>query len=170
MSPKVSPLQETIEGLQRSLAFHQSREKLHAEQQAHHESQAQTHRDERARHAAEIEAITRNLEELRGIAERLGEVMTRSRSVPPATDEQILGRRPNLSIAVDRLLATWPVDVPFTASSLAAEIQRRYGTILRRSVDIRAVGSALRRRRDKGLIREVREGRPYVEAEYRKVG
>lgn len=170
MSPKTSPLQETIEGLQRSLAFHQDRERFHAEQQAHHASQGKLHGDERARHTAEIETITRHLEELGGMAERLGEVITRSRVAPPETDEQILGRKPNLSKAVDRLLATWPPDVPFTATTLATEIQRRYGTILRRAIDIRAVGSALRRRRDKGLLREVREGRPFGEAEYRKVG
>jgi hypothetical protein len=170
MSAKTSPLQEMIESQQRSLAFHQGRETFHAEQEAHHASQAKLHGDERARHAAEIEAITRNLEELRGIADRLGEVMTRSRVVPSETDEQILGRRPNLSTAVDRLLATWPPDVPFTATSLATEIQRRYGSILRRKIDVRAVGSALRRRRDKGLLREVREGRPFEEAQYRKVG
>lgn len=170
MSAKTSPLQEMIESQQRSLSFHQGRETFHAEQEAHHASQAKLHGDERARHAAEVEAITRNLEELQGIADRLGEVMTRSRVVPSETDEQVLGRRPNLSIAVDRLLATWPPDVPFTATSLATEIQRRYGSILRRKVDIRAVGSALRRRRDKGLLREVREGRPFEEAQYRKVG
>ena len=162
-----SPLQETIEGLQRSLAYHQSREKLHAEQQAHHASQERIHGEERARHALEIESITRHLEELQGIAERIGEAITRS-SIPSETDEQVLGRNPNLSKAVDRLLATWPADVPFTATTLAAEIQRRYGTILRRSIDIRAVGSALRRRRDKGQLREVREGRPFEEAQYRK--
>lgn len=170
MSPKTSPLQEMIEGLQRSLAFHQDREKFHAGHQAHHASQEKLHGDERARHAAEVEAITRNLEELRGMSERLGEVMTRTRTVPPQTDEQILGRKYNLSKAVDRVLATWPTDVPITATTLALEIKRRYGAILRRDVDTRTVASALRRRRDKGLLREVREGRPFEEAEYRKVG
>jgi hypothetical protein len=170
MSAKTSPLQEMIEGLQRSLTFHQDRERFHAEQQAHHASKEKLHGDARARHAAEIETTTRHLEEMRGMADRLGEVITRSRIAPPETDEQILGRNPNLSKAMDRVLATWPLDVPFTATTLAAEIKRRYGAILRRDVDIRAVGSALRRRRDKGLLREVREGRPFEEAEYRKVG
>ena len=170
MSPKTSPLQEMIEGLQRSLAFHQDRERFHGEQQAHHASQEKLHGDDRARHAAEVEAITKHLDELRGMSERLGEVITRSRIAPLETDEQILGRNPNLSKAVDRILATWPPDVPFTATTLATEIKRRYGTILRRDVDLRAIGSALRRRRDKGLLREVREGRPFDEAQYRKVG
>lgn len=170
MSAKTSPLQEMIEGLQRSLAFHQDRERFHAEQQAHHASQEKLHGDERVGHATEVETTTRHLEELRGMAERLGEVITRSRVVPPETDEQILGRNPNLSKAMDRVLTTWPPDVPFTATTLAAEIQRRYGTILRRTVDIRAIGSALRRRRDQGLLHEVREGRPFEEAQYRKAG
>jgi hypothetical protein len=56
------------------------------------------------------------------MAERLGEVVTHSRTMPPETDEQVLGRHPNLSRALDRVLATWPQDVPFTASTLAAEI------------------------------------------------
>jgi len=169
MSTKTSPLQEMIEGLQRSLTFHQSREKLHAEQQAHHASQEKLHRDERARHAAEVETIIQQLDELREMAKRLGEVITRARVVPPETDEQVLGRNPNLSKAVDRVLSTWPPDVPFTATSLASEIKRRYGTILRRDVDIRAIGSALRRRRDSGLLRQVQEGRPFGEAQYRKI-
>jgi hypothetical protein len=168
MSSKTSPLQEMIEGLQRSLAFHRDRERFHAEQQAHHASQEKLHGDERARHSAEIETATRHLEELQGMAERLDEVIARTPVVPPETDEQILGRRPKLSKAMDRVLATWPLDVPFTAATLAAEIKRRYGTILRRTVDVRAIGSALRRRRDKGLLREVREGRPFEEAQYRK--
>ena len=169
MSEKTSPLHETIEGLQRSLAFHQDRERFHGEQQAHHASQEKLHGDERARHAAEIEAITLHLEELRGMAERLGEVLTRSRVVPPETDEQVLGRKPNLSTAMDRVLATWPPDVPFTATSLAAEIKRRYGTVLRRTVDPRPIGAALRRRRDQGQLQEVRAGRPFEEAQYRKM-
>lgn len=170
MSAKTSPLQDMIESQQRSLAFHQGRETFHAEQQEHHESRAKLHADKRAHHAAEVEAITRNLEELQGIADRLGEVITKSRVVPTETDEQVLGRRPNLSIAVDRLLATWPPHVPFTASSLATEIHRRYGNILHRKIDVRAIGSALRRRRDQGLLHEVREGRPFLEAQYRKAG
>lgn len=167
---KTPPLHEMIDGLQRLVAFHQDREQHHAGQAAHHAAQEKLHQEERARHAAELEAATRNLQELKGMAERLGEVITQSRSLPPETDEQILGRRPNLSKALDRVLATWPHNVPFTASTLATEIHHRYGAILRRRIDPRAVGSALRRRRDKGVLQEVREGRPFEEAEYRKVG
>jgi hypothetical protein len=169
MTTNTAPLQEMIEGLQRSLAFHQDRERFHAGQQAHHASQAKLHEDERALHTAEIEAATRNLEELQGISERLGAVLSRSRVVPPETDEQVLGRKPNLSHAMDRVLATWPLDVPFTATSLAEEIERRFGTILHRTIDPRPLGAALRRRRDEGLVQEVREGRPFLEAQYRKV-
>jgi hypothetical protein len=169
MSSTTSHLQEMIEGLQRSLAFHQDRERFHAEQQARHASQEKLHETERAQHAAEVEAVTRSLEELQGMAKRLGEVITRTRMVPSETDEQILGRNPNLSAAVDRILTTWPPDVPFTATIMAEEIERRYGKILRRGVPYRAVGSALRRRRDKGLLLEVREGRPFEEGEYRKI-
>jgi hypothetical protein len=43
-----------------------------------------------------------------------------------------------------------------------------YGAILRRDVDPRAVAAALRRRRNDGLVEEVRAGRPFQEALYRK--
>jgi hypothetical protein len=124
----------------------------------------------RRRSDVSIEAATRHLEELQEIAERLHEVVKRTQAVLPETDEQILGRKPKLSKAMDRVLVIWPLDVSFTATSLAAEIQRRYGAVLRRPVSIRAIAAALRRRRDQGILQEVREGRPFEEAEYRKKG
>ena len=166
---KTPSLPEMIESLQRTVAFHKDREAFHAQHQAHHAQQEKLHEEERARHAAELQSATRHLEELRQMAERLGEVVQQARAVPPEMKEDSLGPKPSLSKAVDRVLATWPPEVPFTATSLAAEISRRYGAVLRRDVDPRVIAAALRRRRDDKLVLEVREGRPHQEALYKKV-
>ena len=103
------------------------------------------------------------------MAQRLGEVVQQARVVPSETAEVTLGRKPKLSHAVDFVLEHWPPDLPFTASSLAEEVSRRYGAVLRRDVDPRIVASTLRRRSRDGRIQEIREGRPHLEAQYRKV-
>jgi hypothetical protein len=77
---------------------------------------------------------------------------------------------PTVGKAVDRALAGWPAEAPFTATALAEHVSRRYGEILRRPVEARVVASALRRRRNDGILEEIREGRPFQEALYRKRG
>lgn len=165
----VPELHAMIEGLKRMEAFHQEREAFHAGQEAHHAKHLKLHTEEKARHSAELATVTRQLEELQGMAQRLGEVATQSRGIaPPVTDATTLGPHPNVSKALDQVLASWPPDVSFTATTLAAEIRRRYATILRRSVSPRVVGAALRRRRDERRLVEVQEGRPHQEAVYRR--
>jgi hypothetical protein len=166
---KTPSLPEMIVSLRRTVAFHQEREAFHGQQEAHFAQQAKLHGEERSRHAAELASASQHLEELLRMEERLGEVVQQARAVPPETREESLGHKPNLSKAVDQVLALWPVDVPFTASSLASEVHRRYGAILHRDVDPRAVAAALRRRRNDRLVEEVRAGRPFQEALYRKV-
>src|SRR4029079_18661424 len=135
---KPPSLPAMIESLQRTAAFHQEREAFHAQQQAHHGQQEKLHGEERARHAAELEAASRHLEELRGMAERLGQVVQQARMVAPETKEETLGRPPKPRHAVDRGLESLPPEVHFTATSLAAEVRRRYGAVLGRDVDHRA--------------------------------
>ena len=158
-----------IESLQRTAAFHREREAFHAQQQAHYAQQEKLHGEERARHAAALEEASRHLEELREMAERLGQVVQHARVVPPETTEETIGRKSRLSHALDLVLESWPPEVHFTATGLAAEVRRRYGAALRRDVDPRAIAAALRRRRNEGRVREVRGGRPHLEAEYKKV-
>lgn len=162
-------LPKMIEDLKRTVAFHQEREAFHGQQQELYAKQEKLHREERARHAAELETASRQLEELRSMAERLGQVAS-SRTLPPATDAQSLGRSPNVSKALDRVLATWSPEIPFTASTIATEVKRRFGAVLGRDVDPRVIASALRRRRDQGSLREESPGRPFQEAVYRVVG
>jgi hypothetical protein len=165
----VPELHAVIEGLKRMQAFHQEREAFHGGQEAHHARHLKLHMEEKARHSAELAEVSRQLEELEGMAQRLGEVATQSRAIaPPVTDATKLGPHPNVSKALDQVIASWPPDLTFTATTLAAEIHRRYATILRRSVPARVVSAALRRRRDEGRLVEVQEGRPHQEAVYRR--
>jgi hypothetical protein len=161
-------LPEMIDRLRQALAFHQEREAFHAQQQAHYAQQEKVHGEQRAHHAAEVEATSKHLEELRELSERLGVVLQKTGAVPPETEEQALGKSPRVSKALDRVLETWPPDIPFSASTMAYEVTRRYGAILRRTVDMRVIANSLRRRCDKGLLREVRGGRPYQETLYQK--
>jgi hypothetical protein len=165
---ETSPLSQMIESLERVVAFHKEREAFHGQQQEHHAKQEKLHGGERSRHAAELEAAVRHLEELRSMSDRVGEVL-KTRTLPMETDAQSLGRHPNLSKALDRVLATWSPEIPITASEMATEISRRFGALLGRNVDPRVLGAALRRRRDKGLLREESEGRPFQEAVYRVI-
>jgi hypothetical protein len=167
---KTPSLHGMIESLRRTVAFQQEREAFHAQQQAHHGQQEKLHGEERARHAVELEAASRHLEELQGMAERLGEVSQQSLAALPQMNEGELGQKPNLSKALDQVLAHWPPEVPFTASSIAAEVRRRYGGVLGRDVAPRAIAAALRRRRDDRLVQQIREGRPFQEALFRKPG
>jgi homoaconitase/3-isopropylmalate dehydratase large subunit len=167
---KTPSLPAMTESLQKTVEFHREREAFHAQQQAHHAQQEKLHGEERARHAAEMAAASRHLEELLALTERLGQVVEQVRMVPPEAREETLGRNPKLSHAVDRVLESWPPEVQFTATSIAAEVRRRYGAVLRRDVDLRAIASALRRRRDEGRVQENCRGRPHLEAQYRKAG
>ena len=165
----VPELHALIEGLRRTEAFHQEREAFHAEQEAHHAEHQKLHMEEKDRHSTELVEVSRQLEELQGMAQRLGEVAMQSRGIaPPVTDATTFGPYPNVSKALDQVLASWPPDLSFTATTLADEIHRRYATILRRSVPPRVVAAALRRRRDEGRLEEVEEGRPHQEAVYRR--
>jgi hypothetical protein len=167
---KIPSLHGMIEGLKTSVAFHQNREAFHAQQEAHHAHHQKLHMEQKTHHAKELANAIQHLAELQGMAERLGEVVAQAVVAPAETDEQIFGRHPNVSKALDLVLATWPPDVTFTASTLAAEVSRRYAAALRRTVPPRVIAAALRRRRDDRIVDEVREGRPFQEAVYRKRG
>src|SRR4028119_1903741 len=81
-----------------------------------------------SRHAAELETAVQQLEELRSMSKRVGEVV-KARALPPETDAQILGRSPNLRKGPARVLATWSPEIPITASEMAIEISRRFGAL-----------------------------------------
>jgi hypothetical protein len=159
MSTSLSVAQ-VLANLEKKLAFHRDQETLHAKQEAFH-------REQRAVHGAEIEKVAQHLEAFKAVAIPAAELATPP-APPPPPEEPDLGANPLISRLVSRVVASRPPDETFGASHIAAEVNRRYPTKLRRPVDPRTVSSALRRLRDTGHLHLVREGRAHHEALYAK--
>ena len=159
MSTNLSVAQ-ILANLEKKLAFHRDQETLHAEQEAFH-------REQRAVHGAEIEKVAQHLEAFKAVALPAAELATPP-APPPLPEEPDLGAKPLISRLVTRVVSSRPVDEAFGASHIAAEVNRRYPTKLRRPVNPRTVSVTLRRLRDTGQIHEIREGKAHHEAIYTK--
>lgn len=147
-----------IANLEARLAFHQEQEALHARQEEHHRAQ-------RAVHAAEIEKVAQSLEAFRTTAATAVE-LARPVPPPPPPDDIETGTRTMVSRLIARVVESRPADEPFGASSIAAEINQRYGRKLERPVDTRAASVVLRRMRAARRIHLVRKGKAAQEALY----
>jgi hypothetical protein len=151
---------QILANLEKKLAFHRDQETLHTQQEAFH-------REQRGVHGAEIEKVARHLEAFKAVALPAAELATPPAPPPPA-EEPDLGAKPLITRLVSRVVASKPAEETFGSSHIAAEVNRRYPTKLRRPVDPRTVSVTLRRLRDIGEIHEVREGRAHHEAIYAK--
>ena len=154
-------LQQILANLEARIAFHREREAIAARQEA-------VFREQRAAHAAELEALTRNLETLKGAAATAVELANRPTppSAPFLGPDPDAGRRLKLPRMVARVLEAMPSAEPFGTAAVTAEVNRRYRERLRRPVAARMVSIVLRRMLDAGTLRSVREGRPHHEALY----
>lgn len=151
---------KVIANLEARLAFHREQEALHARQEEHH-------RDQRAIHAAEIEKVARSLEAFRNTAATAVE-LARPVPPPPPPEDLATGSRTMVSRLIVRVVESRPADEAFGASSVAAEVNQRYGKKLERPVDTRAASVVLRRLRTRRQIHLVRKGRAAQEALYRR--
>jgi hypothetical protein len=140
---------QVLEALEAQIAHHREREAFHAGQEA-------AHRERRARHAAELEGLTKHYENLR---ESLGVIAGFAAPKPQSG-------RPSLTRLVGLAVADLEPDHPFTASELAAEVDRRFGDRLKKPAERNLVAIALRRMHERGRLRLVRKGRPHTEAVY----
>jgi hypothetical protein len=144
---------QILEALEAQIAHLKEREAFHAAQET-------AHREQRARHAAELEGITRHYENLR---ESLGVIEGVVARKPQSPDR---GGRTSLTRLVGLALADLEPDRPFTASELAAEVDRRFGDRLKKPAERNLVAIALRRLLARGRLRMVRKGRPHTETVY----
>ena len=142
---------QILEALEAQIAHHREREAFHTGQET-------AHREQRARHAAELEGITRHYENLRQSLGAIEGVVARK---PQSPDR---GGRPSLTLLVSLTLADLEPDRHFTASELAAEVDRRFGDRLKKPAERNLVAIALRRLHQRGRLRLVRKGRPHTEA------
>jgi hypothetical protein len=159
MSSKLS-VAEVLANLEKKLAFHREQEIFHTQQEAHH-------REQRAVHAAEIENVARHLEAFKTVALPAAELATPP-PAPSPPEETDLGPRPLISKLVTRVVASWPAGETMTPTSVAAEVNRRYPAKLKHLIDARLASVTLRRLRDAGRLRLVREGKAHHEAVYTK--
>lgn len=159
MSTSLSVAQ-ILENLEKKLAFHRDQETLHTQQEAFH-------REQRVVHGAEIEKVAQHLEAFKAVALPAAELAT-PLAPPPLPEELDLGVKPLISRLVTRVVASRPAGETFGSSHVAAAVNQRYASKLRRPVSPRTVSVTLRRLRDTSQIHEVQEGKAHHEAIYAK--
>lgn len=162
---RIRSVEEILARLQEQVDFHGERESFHA-------AQEELHREQRSSHAASLEEARRRLESFQAAAEEAVELADRS-AVPPkrqGQDVEIenLGSpaRPKVGRMVTLLLKEKGPDERFGAQGLCREVNQRFRDHLRRAVDSVQMSVVLRRLQRRGIIHEVRPGRPYAEALY----
>lgn len=162
---KLRSIDEILSKLQEQVDFHTEQEKLHAEKE-------ELHREKRNAHAAALEEARRKLEALREAAAEAIDLAERS-ALPPKPEvkdfkEEDVGSasRPKLGKMVILLLREKGGDERFGAQALSREVNQRFRDRLRRAVDAVQMSVILRRLHRRGLIHQIRAGRPYREAIY----
>lgn len=165
LTDRLLSVSEIIASLEEQLALHREQEGAHAEREAFHRGQRETH-------AAEIEALTRRLDEFRAASAAALDLALRAPSSSPApvapVKEEDYGpaSRPKVVKMVRRILTDLGPNRGVGASWIAFEINRRFGDRLRKEVSMSQVSTILRRLRQKGVIRLQTDGRPHHEARY----
>jgi hypothetical protein len=134
------------------------------EKEAQHAQQEAFHREERARCTEELARISGYFEAFQAASEAAVQAAGKVRMT--ARPEEEAGAKPMLSRLVNRVLETVEPGARFGASWVTSEVERRFGHQLRRGVDPRLVAVALRRMHERGLLVQVRKGRPHWEALY----
>lgn len=160
MNPNIS-LAHVSASLEAQIAYHREQEALHSEREAFH-------REKRASHAADLEQLTQSLDALRSAARTASELVARAvpvRLVPAAGKTKASGRT-TLHHAIKALLKTKGPHEVFGAKAITAEVNQHFREELRKPVSTRQTGVALRWMARRGLIAQVRKGRPFWEGQY----
>jgi hypothetical protein len=152
---------EVVASLESQLAFYREKEELHAKHEAFH-------REQRTLYGTEREKIERNLEAFGAAAASALDLAEKTLARPAEDDSRDLGSAasPRLGKMVELILADKGKDERFGPVGLAVEVNRRFGTRLRRPVNARQISVVLRRMERLRRIHLVRKGRPHWEALY----
>jgi hypothetical protein len=164
MSTRLS-VEEILATLETRITHHREQAAFHAQQEVHH-------REQSALHLVELEKISQHFEAFKATALPAADLARQVGAPSPAPEEaddlhDFVGKKLKVSKLVMRVVDRLQ-DPTFGAARVAAEINRRYGDKLRRPVDNREVSTTLRRLRDSGRLRPVREGKGAHEALYAK--
>jgi hypothetical protein len=156
---------QILANLEKQLTFHKEREAHHAEQEAFH-------REQRAVHAAEIETVSKHYEAFKATAGGAAEIAARTATAaPPKQEAPVVSapvklRRPHELVA--RLVKELPAGEAYTASKVAAEVNRRYRSELKKPIDRPLASTCLRRMVADGRVRLVKKGTAHIQAVYTK--
>jgi hypothetical protein len=152
--------------LKEQIEHSRRREAFHAEQEVFH-------RQQRERHAGDLQIALERFATFEAAAEAAGELVTRARQArkekeKTAVDDSIPAGKNVLSKLVERLVFGKDMEETFGATVITRELLERYGTRLKREVDVRSVAAKLRRMDRGRQIHRVREGRSFHESLYRR--
>jgi hypothetical protein len=156
---------EILATLEKQIEHHRERAAFHAQQEVHH-------REQSALHLAEMEKISQHFEAFKATALPAADLARQVGAPSPAREEaddllDFVGKKLKVSRLVMRAVERLQ-EPTFGAAQVAAEVNRRYGDKLRRPVDNREVSTTLRRLRDSGRLRVVRQGKAVHGALYAK--
>jgi hypothetical protein len=156
---------QVLASLEKQLALHQEQERHHAERE-------NFHRQQRGLHAAEVEALAKHYEAFKATAGDAAALAARTAEAAPPTPEapappvRLEPVRPHKLIA--RLVAELPPGESFTPLKVAAEVNRRYRSELKKPIDRPTASVCLRRMAAAGKIRLVKKGTAHIPAVYGK--
>jgi small-conductance mechanosensitive channel len=145
--------------LDQQLAHHREREAFHGKQES-------AHREQRERHAQEAARIAETAETLRASLTAAMGLVAPALAAEARDEEMDTGHSRMLSRLVKRVIEGKSGAERFGASAVTEEVNRRFANLLRQPATIRQVALTLRRQARRGLIHQVRRGKPYHEALY----
>ncbi|HKH44278.1 MAG TPA: hypothetical protein VKM72_06415 [Thermoanaerobaculia bacterium] len=167
MSRQLS-IERVLTELKARIEHHRSQEAFHAEQEVFHEK-------EKVRHAEELKMVEAHFETFQAAAEAVTGLVSPPQEREEEKEEKKIddsippGKGAVLSRLVARVVAAKDPTEPFGASDITHEIQTRFGSRLKRKVDVRTVAAKLRRMAKSGLIHQTREGRSFHESMYSRL-
>jgi hypothetical protein len=160
-------IQEVLAQMEKEMAFHK-------EQAEHHAQQEVFHRERHAAHASEYEAIAKHYETFKASAGAVAEIAARAAAAAapkpepkPAAPPGPVTRKPPAQL-VARLLAELPAGEDFTPTGIAAEVNRRYRSELKKPLTAPTASTILRRMAADRRIRLVQQGGAHTPAVYRR--
>jgi hypothetical protein len=154
--------------LKEQIEHHRSQGTFHTEQEVFHRQQKELH-------AADLQVALERLDMFEAAADAAGELVTRAlekkqreKEEEKVVDDSIPAGKTVLSKLVSRVVFARDMEETFGATDITQEIQERYGTRLKRKIDVRSVAAKLRRMARGRQIHRVREGRSFHESLYRR--
>jgi hypothetical protein len=169
MSSKLS-VEEVLSNLEDRAVFHREQEAFHARQWEHHQEQ-------QTLHAAELEKVLKSLEAFRAVSESAvvlaKPVAPKPVPAPPVPQAKEPELPPPGRLMTSRLLRlaveSPELQEPFSATTVAAETNRRFASHLRSPIGSRTASDVLRRMLAEGQLQLARKGKAFHEAWYQRV-